>query len=786
MNKQLSPLGDIDRDRALALLAQQLELRRLDDLGADRIHYFDDGDDQFDVRRYWAMLMRRKWTILLAVVVAMLVALVYTYNTTPIYRSGVLLQIEPQGDRFLEYQGSGSLGEPDWDWYYYKTQVELLKSNSLARRVIDQLGLEARITADQAPVSGEQAQEAPGGSFFAELKSTVKALLKGARDEAGTEEASASSQHEGPNLEGMLLARLNVVQVPDSRLIRINYDSPNPREAAAVANAIADNFVNMTLERRYDATGYAKEFLEDRIAQVRAALEDSERRLVEYAKEREIVDFDDKLGNLQQTLNALNGALVAAQTKRIESQAEYTQAQKGAAASTLKVLESEAIEALKMRKRELELTYQDNLKIYKPGYSKMQQLRRQIEEVDRQIQQEIAAIEERVVFAVKAELAANVDEEAALQVRVREVKSDILDLQNRSTDYQALQREVMTNRELYDGLLQRMKEVGVVAGLTTNNISIVDRAKIPTAPYKPNLRSNLTKAIVIGLAAGILLVFLFEYLDDTVKTADDVESRGRIPVLGTLPMASTKHHGIREDEIALLAATQPKTPLAEAARSLRTSLTFATTEGAPAILHVTSAGAGEGKTTVATNLAIAFAQSGHKVLIIDADLRSPSIHHVFSQANTAGLSNYLAGDMHPAEISRPTQVARLFTITSGPLPPNPVELLSSDKMRDLLNLAAERFDFVVLDGPPVIGLADAPVLASLARGTVFVVEAGSTRRGDFDGAIRRLRAANATLVGAVLSKYGRRGRPYGDSYGYDYHYSYSYGDDDQLALPKEA
>jgi capsular exopolysaccharide synthesis family protein len=785
VNKLITPEGDANRDRALELLAQRLELRRMDDLGAERIRGLGEDDSDFDVRRYLSMLLRRKWTILGVVVLAAVVALVQTFRTMPIYRSSLLLQIEPQDDQFLQYQQEMSLGASNWSWNFYQTQYELLRSSSLARRVIDQLGLEASATVAAAPAEGDAAQAKGGGSFFAELKSSIRNLFVGDGGSSTEDTLSTSSESKKPNLEGALLARLTVAPVPDSRLVRIYYDSPNPREAAAVANAVADNFVNMTLERRYNASGYAKKFLEERIQQVRANLEDSERRLVDYARERGIVDFDDRLGSLRQTFNALNSALVQAQTERIEFESVYAQSQKGGP-SSLRVLENEAIQALKARKGELELAYQDNLKVYKPGYSKMRQLRGQIAELDEQIQNEIAAVAQTVDAAARADYAAKVDEEAKLQARVREVKSEILDLQNRSTDYQALKREVVTNRELYDGLLQRMKEVGVVAGLTTNNISIVDRAKVPTAPYKPNLRANISRALMIGLMIGILLAFLLEYLDDTVKTSQDVESRGRMPVLGTIPLASGKEHGIREDEISLLAATNPKSPLAEAVRSLRTALVFSTTEGAPTVLHVTSAGPGEGKTTAATNVAIAFAQAGSKVLLIDADLRSPSLHRVFSLTNDLGLTNYLAGDTPPADIAQPTEVVRLFTITSGPLPPNPVELMSSAKMLDLLSVAAERFDFVVIDGPPIIGLADAVVLASLANGTMFVVEAGGTRYGALEGAVKRLRGANATLVGAVLTKFGRRGKGYGYGYSYDYHYTYSYGVGDRSRLPENA
>jgi capsular exopolysaccharide synthesis family protein len=295
----------------------------------------------------------------------------------------------------------------------------------------------------------------------------------------------------------------------------------------------------------------------------------------------------------------------------------------------------------------------------------------------------------------------------------------------------------------------------------------------------------LIKALAIGLIAGILVAFLLEHMDDTVKGSEDVEGRVRAPVLGVIPKVSARDHGIAEEEIPLLAAKAPKSPLAEAVRSLRTQLIFSTADGAPRITHVTSAGPGEGKTTAAANVAITFAQAGGRVLLIDADLRAPSLHRAFNLPNTLGLTNYLAGDTKPADIAQPTAITRLFTVTSGPLPPNPVELLSSAKMLDLLSLASERFDYVVLDGPPVVGLADALVLANLARATIFVVESGRTRYGAIEGSIKRLAAANAAIIGAVISKLGPASKGYG--YNYDYHYTYTYGErDHQAALPKQA
>ena len=767
MTNALGPGDESAQSRALMLAAQQHELRRLGGLVLEPVTEQND-EDAIDLRRYWDILLRRKWTLVGAVVVALLAALVSTFNATPEFRSTLLLQIEPQTDQFLEFQRNVSLGEPTSDWDYYQTQYELLKSRTLARRVIDQLGLEA--------VQEPRTESKP--SFLAELKGTVKRWIGTAGDNPSEDATKAR-----PNLEAALLGKLTISPVRDSRLVHIQYDSPKPEEAAAVANAVAENFINMTLERRYEARTYAKKFLEERIQQVRASLEDSEQRLLAYAREREIVNLDDRLGSVMQSLGAMNAALTKTEAQRIEAEAEYTGSLQGTGPSTLKVLDSAVIQELKKRKGELDLQYQELLKVYKPGYPKMQQLERQVAEIDQQIDKEIGSIRQ----AVKSGYEARVREQATLQARVSELKGEILAMQDRSTDYQSLKREVDTNRELYDGLLQRMKEVGVVAGISSNNISIVDRAQVPGSAYKPNLKKNLTMALAIGLIAGILLAFLLEHMDDTVKSSEDVEARVRAPVLGVIPMVSAREHGIAQEDVPLLAAKDPKSPLAEAVRSLRTSLVFSTAEGAPKILHLTSAGPGEGKTTAATGIAITFAQAGSKVLLIDADLRAPSLHRIFSLPNVLGLTNHLAGDTKPAEIAQPTQVTRLFAVTSGPLPPNPVELLSSAKMLDFLSLASERFDYIVLDGPPVIGLADALVLANLARGTIFVVDSGRTRYGALEGAVKRLRAANATILGAVIDRLSRPSHGYGYGYSYDYQYTYSYGARDEgRALPERA
>jgi capsular exopolysaccharide synthesis family protein len=759
MTNATSPDGASGPIHQLAPAEQRKELQRLHELAANARQVPDD-EEVIDLRQYWGVIMRRRGTILTVVSVVIVAALLISFLTTPTYRATTLVQIEREESKVLEFQDITTT-ESALSKDFYQTQYELLQSRRLARRVIDQLGL--TFAASEEP------------SYFAQVARSLKAWLAGG-------EAEAEESRE-PDLEKLFLENLTIGPVKSSRLVRVSYDSPDAAEAATVANAVADNYISMNLERRYEASSYAKTFLEEQTQQLRANLEDSERRLVEYAREREIINLEDKQEILMQKLKEMSSQLVKAEAERIMAEAEYNEMLEEGRASVVNVLDSQVIQRLKERKADLEAEYQEKLNVYKPGYPKMQQIQQRIAELGQEIAQESAFI----ANSVKTNFESKLRQEVKINQRINEIKEEILALQDRSTDYQTLKREVDTNRELYDGLLQRMKEVGVAAGIGTNNISVVDAAEVPRGPYKPSLPKNLVIAMALGLFGGVLLAFLFETLDDTMKSSEQVERLVGLPVLGVVPMTSAAEHDLEEDEIPLLASRDPKSALAEAYRSLRTSLIFATSEGAPKVLHVTSSSPREGKTTTSVSMAVTFAQTGNKVLLIDADLRNPSLHQVFFLPNTTGLTNYLAGDVKPVEVAQATQVTRLFTVTSGPLPPNPVELLSSAKMLDFLNIARERFDYVIVDGPPVIGLADALVLSNLAGSTLFVIDAGGTRAGALEASIKRLRGANARILGCVLTRMGRAGSGYGYGYGYDYHYSYSYGGGDgRAALPKKS
>ena len=751
MNSDPSQNNPVEPDHQLVLAEMKKKLQRYEEAMTSMATEQED-EDVIDLREYWNILVRRKGTVFISLIVLLIGTLIATAMMTPIYRATTVLQIERDSGKVLEFQNviaDEAVNAKD----FYQTQYELLQSRTLAGRVIDQLGLQESNSLNP--------QEDKG--FLASLISSIKGVFE--EDETADDELP-------PDLETLFLDNLTVQPVKKSRLVRLHYDSPNAEESTLVINTLASGFIDMTLERRFDASTYAKGFLEERIKQVRADLEDSERELVEYNQKRGIINQDDKLGILMGKLKEMNKTLVAVEAMRIEKESTYQEMLKTTDASMSQILDSPVIQALKARKTTLQTEYQELLKVYKPAYPKMVQLRNQIDQVNSEIAQEIGSIRS----AVKAKYQAKVREEIKLTESIANTRKEIISLQQRSTNFQTLKREVDTNRELYDGLLQRMKEVGVAAGVSNNNISIVDRAEVPSKKFKPKLLKNLAIALALGLFGGVLLAFLFESLDDTIKTTADLEKLIDKPVLGAIPRISSKEVS-DIDDLALYAYESPTSAFAEAYRSMRTALMFSTTEGAPKVLHFTSGNAGEGKTTTAVSTAINFTQTGGNVLLIDADLRNPSLHKIFALPNNAGLTNYLSGDVKPSDIAQSTEVKHLYVISSGPIPPNPAELLSGGKMKDLISLGTKRFDYVVIDSPPVLGLADALILADISQATLMVVSANSTRNGAIEAGLKRLQHSRAHIIGTVLTKFEMNK----SGYGYDYNYSYEYGTGSEAA-----
>ena len=729
--------------------------------------YEEESDsDGLDLRELWQVVLKRRWTIIVFAAIVVVAAVTATYLMTPIYRASLILQIDREDIKVTKIEDVAPTDASTGGQDYLQTQYELLKSRSLAQRVIEQMGL------------ADQPAEPPPPSMMQQVKAWVVAWLPGggvSQDAAAAREP-ADAAADGNRIEGVIsgfLGGLTIEPVRNSRLVRLHYNSPDPKLAAAILNNLAKSYINLNLERRFDATTYARNFLQERLQQVKAKLEESERELVELSRREEIISVDQKESVITGNLTAASAALIEAGKQRMGAESVYRQMLGTRGQGLTQVLESKIIQDLKQTKAKLEAEYQENLSTYKPAYPTMVQLRGQIKQVDAMINEEVGNIRAAITSNYEAAKA----EEAMLRANLDKMKQEVLSLQGRSIPLNILRREADTNRQLYDGLLQRYKEVGVAAGVGTNNISVVDEAKVPAGPYKPSLRQNALLALVLGLLGGVGLAFLFEHLDDTFRRPEELERLLDLPLLGVIPKTPLEPGDDRA--IALIGHDDPRSAFAEAYRSVRTALQFSTASGVPRLLTVTSAMTGEGKSTTALSLAIQFAQAGKQTLLIEADLRKPSIHRTLRLDNQTGLTNYLAGgEAQPVEITRPTHIPNLFAIPSGPLPPNPAELLSSARMVELLALAAGKFDQVIVDSPPLLGLADALIIGNLCEGTLLTIEMASTPRGYVQGAVKRLRGARVPLLGTILTKLEARAGAYGyyRSYYYYYHHSGYYGD----------
>lgn len=709
-----------------------------------------DESQRLQLAAIWGAILKHKWVIIGSVVGCLLLGVAATLLARPMYTAQTTIQIDREATKVLDVEGLIPAEALTGD-EFLTTQVGLLKSESLARRVVQSLRLR------QDPTFLRMAgKEAPGERT------------------ADPAKAAASEETLEADLTQTLMGSTTVTQQRGSRLVSIAFTSPDPALSARVANALAANFVTTSLERRFEASSYARTFLEERLRQVKQKLEDTEKQLVAYAAQQQIINVSPDAGVAPgadgasqsltaSNLSALNSALTAAKAERIKAEQRWRQAQSTPVLSLLEVLGDPTVQRLRQDRATLSGTYQQKLKIYSPDFPEMQQLKAQIDEIDRQIN----AVANANLSAIRSQYEIALKQERSFATQVEQLKGSFLDLRERNIQYTILQREVDTNRTLYEGLLQRYKEVGVAGGLGSNNISVVDRAQTPTGPSSPKPALNLAIALLLGLGLGAGITLLLELLDESIRTPDDVVNKLGLTLVGAIPE-------LAKGVTPLDALADPRSPFTEAYSSARTSLQFSTNEGLPNSLLVTSGRPSEGKSTTALALARSFAHLGLRVLLVDSDLRNPSLHRLLSLDNSVGLSNFLTGD-DLASVVQTTGDPAMAVIPSGPLPPNPAELLAGARFPLLLQEAKARFDLLVIDGPPVIGLADAPILASRAAATILIVEAGGARRSVVRIATKRLLQARARLLGALLTKFDAQSSSYGYGYGYSYAYSYEYG-----------
>ena len=680
--------------------------------------YWDEGDHDagsFDLASLLRIVNEWRWLILGAVALGIAAAIVVTLLTKPLYRAQVTLEVNPPTVEILDEKNRETSSAPSL-FDFVATQVGLLSSRTLAERVAQDLNL------------------ASNPEF------------------AGTEGDAATRLKIASN---RVAAGLEVVAPEDGQLIRFNFVSESPQLAAEIANGIAENFISSGLQRRFEASTYARNFLQQQIAKTRRDLERSEKQIVAYAQQQGIIntgsnqpgEAGNDAGSLQgASLVALNSALAAATAKRVEAEGAYRNARlTGASAGVADT------QQLRQAKAALEAEYQDKRTLMKPEHPDMLSLRSRIDELNRQIAREGSQIAGGRVGALLADYRAAASAEGALRSRVAQLKGAVLDLRGRSIQYNILQREVDTNRGLYDALLQRYKEIGVAGGIGTTPVSIVDRADVPGGPYKPNLMFNLVAGLALGLLGGIVTAIALEVLNDTVKTREDVRNKLGLACLGAIPKRRGKGSVVED-------LGDPTTPLSEAYSAVLAALRFSTPTGAPKTLLVTSSRASEGKSSSALALAQNHARRGATVLLIDGDLRRPAFK---SATKTKGLTKLLTNEEPIGGHIVSTQHENLWLLPCGPIPPNPADLLSTPRIKQIIAEASGQFDMVIIDGPPVLGLADASLLASACRNAMLIVESGKTRTRAAREAVERIEAAGAHIVGVTLTKSAEEASHYG-------------------------
>lgn len=719
------------------------QLQNIDYAPALSSHSAIGGDDDrvVDFKQYFFAILKHRKLIIALCLVFCAIAFVVTNMMTPIYQATATLQIGGEKRTVVEI---GDVESQSNSRDYIQTQYELLKSRSLAERIVANL----RLADDKAFLS-----EMPP-SFFSWVRSKIPWFEK-AKEEPSPQNDTLERRTRAAI--GLVMRNLEVNPVRGSLLVRLTYAHPNAEVAQRVANGIAENFISDNLNRRYEASSYARQFLEERLNQLRARMAESETELVAYARQQGIFGVDQQRTLTDDNLTAINQALNAArkETLRLEQLWKIAETPEGIALP--EISGSKPLQEIRSRYMVVSSEYNQKLKIYKPNYPDMIVLRANMDELQKQIDELINAGRE----TIRRQYEAARNNQDALAAQLETIKAETSAMRDRGIQYGFLQREVDTNRTLYDGLLQRYKEIGIAGGIGTNNISFVDRAQLPGSPSSPKLMLNLAAALAAGLMIGIMAALLLEYIDDTIKAPEDLESSLHMPVVGMIPRP--KGDSSLEESLE-----DSWSAVSEAYRSLRTTIQFSTPQGPPRSLLVTSPRPGDGKSTTALVIARNFAQLGQRVLLIDADLRYPSLHKKLDLNGEFGLSDYLSGRKSEQDIVIEVAPNNLNVILAGSLPSNPTELLSGPRMLSLLGLAHEKYDLVVIDSPPVMGLADAPLLASLVEATFLVVAAGQTRRDVARVAVKNLRYGRARLLGAVLTKFDITNVTYGYGYGYGY------------------
>ncbi len=677
---------------------------------------------------YLKIISKRRWAAVSVFAAVFLAVAVYTLSATPVYRATARVFVDPgtQNDEINLRQMTQAIDTSA----YIQTQLAIFKSDSIARAVVRKMGLYKNL-------------KEGGGilGFFG---------LKGSAGPAKQMEDAVRDFH----------GRLSVEEEKNSNIISVSYEDANPAVAAAVANEVVQTFIERNLEMKVEPARAAIAWLNSRLGVIKNQMTQSTNQLQDFKRSKELIQTGDKEPNLSvQALSDLDRKLLSAQAVRSQAEVKYQLVQKlektpDGLMTLPEVINNKVIQDLKDQQSALSKTIADAAKKYGPRHPEMIRLRNEMAALNRQIRQEV----DFIVLSIKNSYTEALKDEQDLRAAFDRQKASAIQYEKRASEYEIMKQDVEGSRDIYDAVLKKFQESSLTGSMNMSNVQLLDSAVPLKKPYRPDKPVNLLLGLIIGLMSGIGASLLVEFLDNTFKTPEDIEEYLRLPMLGAVPR-------IKDIDSFM---SDPKSAGAEAFRNIRGNLLLSAGDQPPKIMQICSAGHSEGKTTFALNIAVVMAAAGERIILIDADLRKPRLHRMLKAPNRQGLSSLLSGQAGLDSVILTSGNPGVDIITSGPIPPNPSELLGSKTMKESLAELSRRYDKVIIDCPPLAGLADAPLISPMADGMILVIRGGKTPRDLVVKSRKNLDAIKARVLGVVLNDVHGRS----DHYYYQYNYGY--------------
>lgn len=721
-------------------------------------------EKEIHLRDYLNIVRKRKFIVFSIFIITFTIVLISTLTATPIYEASTRILIEKSESSPL----MPNYGYVQYDPEFLQTQSQIITSYPVAKKVVTLLNLEETYDSyaagmDESDFSLNAVVGWIKGLYAVVSKITNNVSAKPVKTLQEIEEGEVSR---ADSIAGMISSGVIVEPVAETKIVKVSFISANPELAGIIANATVSAYMDQLLEMKMQASNYNLRWMRIKAEEEAEKLNKSEKALNEYMKAKNIATIENRVTIIPQKLAELSISLTRAETRQKELATLYKKIRssfdKANEVETIPVISNDpALKSIRDQILKVEQNIMEQSKKYGPKHPVMVRVNSELKILQTKHGQEI----QRIIKTIKNEYELAISNAQDLRESLDKTKKEAVSLNEKFIQYGILKREIETNQSLYDSLIQRIKEQSVTEQVQNINVWVVEKAQTPGFPSKPNKKRNILLGIIMGLFGGVGLAFFLEYLDNTVKTPDDIEERYNIPVLTTISKSKNKNKTLYK-----IVLDEPSSALAESFKSLRTSIMLSSSDSPPKTILVTSMAPKDGKTTIASNLAIAIAGSESSVLLIDCDLRRPMLHEIFGLKNTRGLSTFIAGASDMNNIIQDVPVKNLSVITSGPTPPNPSELLISKRLKELIHALKDKFDFVIIDTPPVMSISDTLIVSKIVDAGLIVTRFGKTTYEMMNHGLKSMADIESKIIGTVINAVDEKK----SGYHYYYHYNKEY------------